>query len=106
MKNMNGKTILTIDARGRITLPPPVREGADTFTLLAMKDGGYFLLPQKSVPLDDAILIDTLKKAARAIRQGKTKPKLKECFEELTQLPCQALVELWDNDQDAIYDKI
>ena len=106
MKNLNGKTILTIDGRGRITLPPPVRKGADAFTLMAMKDGGYFLLPQGSVPLNDKILVETLKKAAMELKRGKISSIPGELFEELTSRPCQPLAELWDNDKDSIYDEI
>ncbi len=62
---------LEIDARGRITLPKELRDGVDTFSVEPEKDGTLKLIPQKHMSLEDAKLIESLKKSAKEIKKGK-----------------------------------
>ncbi|MEI8345850.1 MAG: hypothetical protein WCG27_00160 [Pseudomonadota bacterium] len=62
---------LEIDARGRITLPKELREGVETFALESEKDGVLKLIPQRQVSLEDAKLIESLKKSAQEYKKGK-----------------------------------
>ena len=75
------KKLLSIDDRGRITLPPDVREGIDTFAFEQTEEGVIRLIPQKTVSLKDAELIQNLKAAIEEVKQGKTKPLPKEWME-------------------------
>ncbi len=62
---------LEIDARGRITLPKELRQGVDTFVVESEKNGVLRLIPQKQVSLEDANLIESLKKSAQEYKKGK-----------------------------------
>lgn len=75
------KKRLSIDGRGRITLPPDTRNGVDTFIYEQDEGGVIRLIPQKSVTLKDANLISNLKKAIKEVKSGKTKPVPKKWME-------------------------
>ena len=62
---------LEIDARGRITLPKELREGVETFSVEPEKDGTRRLIPPRQVSLEDAKLIESLKKSAQEYKKGK-----------------------------------
>ena len=62
---------LEIDERGRITLPKDLRDGVDAFVIEPQKDGTLILIPQKQVSLEDAKLIESLKKSAQEFKSGK-----------------------------------
>ncbi len=62
---------LEIDERGRITLPKEFREGVETFALEPKKNGVLQLVPQRQVSLEDAKLIESLKKSAQEYKTGK-----------------------------------
>lgn len=63
--------LLDVDDRGRITLPKELRRGIDTFAVEAERDGVLRLVPQRSVDLADAKLIESLKKSAKEFKKGK-----------------------------------
>ncbi len=75
------KKLLSIDERGRITLPRDARDGIDTFVYEQDEDGVIKLIPQKTVALKDAELISNLKEAIKEVKKGKTKPVPKEWME-------------------------
>lgn len=62
---------LDIDNRGRITLPKELREGTDSFAVEPEKDGVLRLIPLRQVSLEDAKLIESLKKSAQEYKRGK-----------------------------------
>lgn len=62
---------LEIDERGRITLPKELRNGVETFAVTSEKDGVLRLIPQRQVSIEDAELIDSLKKSAQEYKNGK-----------------------------------
>ena len=62
---------LDVDERGRITLPKELREGVDAFAISSEKDGVLILIPQRQVSVEDAKLIDSLKKSAQEYKVGK-----------------------------------
>ena len=62
---------LEIDGRGRITLPKDFRKGIDGFAIEKQRDGTLRLIPQKQVSVEDANLIESLKKSAQEFKKGK-----------------------------------
>ena len=62
---------LEVDERGRITLPKDLRKGIEGFAIEPQKDGTLKLIPQKQVSLEDARLIESLKKSAQEFKKGK-----------------------------------
>ncbi len=62
---------LEMDGRGRITLPKDFRKGIEGFAIEPQKDGTLKLIPQKQVSLEDAKLIEGLKKSAQEFKKGK-----------------------------------
>ena len=60
-----------MDDRGRITLPPEVREGADSFLIEKQKDGSISLVPQKAVSAGEALLLESLKRSVNQMKKGK-----------------------------------
>lgn len=55
---------LEVDSRGRITLPKSLREGIEFFAIRPDENGVIHLFPQRQVSLEDAKLIESLKKSA------------------------------------------
>jgi bifunctional DNA-binding transcriptional regulator/antitoxin component of YhaV-PrlF toxin-antitoxin module len=55
---------LEVDSRGRITLPKSLREGIEFFAIKPDDNGVIHLYPQRQVSLEDAKLIESLKKSA------------------------------------------
>ena len=76
------KKILSVDDRGRITLPQDLRNGIDSFLVESEGDGSLHLVPQKSVSLSDAALLDGLKASIQEVRKGATKAMPKEWIED------------------------
>ena len=62
---------LEMDERGRITLPKALRKGVEGFSIEPQKDGTLKLVPQKQVSLEDANLIESLKKSAQEFKKDK-----------------------------------
>ncbi len=62
---------LDLDERGRITVPANLREGVDAFAVEQQKDGTLLLIPQKAVSVEDAKLVEGLKKSASEFKKGK-----------------------------------
>ncbi len=63
---------LAIDDRGRITLPPEIRKRVDAFEVQSLEDGTIKLVPLKTLSLQDAELIESLKTSAKQFKAGKT----------------------------------
>ena len=62
-----------LDERGRITLPKSLREGVASFSVESLKDGSIHLIPQKAVSLNDAEVLESLKKSVSEFKKGRTK---------------------------------
>lgn len=73
---------VTIDERGRITLPSEIREGVDTFLIERKKDGTISLVPQKTVSAGEADLLASLKRSVSQLKKGKTAPMPDEWIEK------------------------
>ena len=69
---------LSIDDRGRITLPPEIRKRVDSFDVVSMEAGTIKLIPLKALSLQDAELIESLKSSAKQFKAGKTVAMPKE----------------------------
>lgn len=63
------KKILPIDERGRITLPPELREGVESFSIES-KGGKLMLMPLKSILKSDADLLESLKLSLSQSKNG------------------------------------
>jgi bifunctional DNA-binding transcriptional regulator/antitoxin component of YhaV-PrlF toxin-antitoxin module len=72
LKKFN-KKIVELDERGRITLPKDLREGISSFAIEAQRDGSLHLVPQKTVSLGEAELLESLKKSVSEFKKGQTK---------------------------------
>lgn len=59
---------LEVDSRGRITLPKDLRKGIESFAIKPDEKGVIHLFPQQQVSLEDAKLIESLKKSATEYR--------------------------------------
>lgn len=62
--------LVSVDERGRVTLPAEAREGIDTFSIEIMKDGSIKLVPQELVNIADAELLKSLKKSVAQAKRG------------------------------------
>ena len=62
-----------LDERGRITLPKELRRGVGSFAIESFKDGSLHLVPQKKVSLEEAEILESLKKSISEFRKGHTK---------------------------------
>lgn len=62
--------LVSVDERGRVTLPAEAREGVDTFSIEIMKDGVIKLVPQEVVNIADAMLLKSLKKSVGQFKKG------------------------------------
>ena len=80
-KSNTAKKELSIDSRGRITLPKELRKGVDAFSIKHEKNGSLCLVPKKSVSMIDAKLLKDLKKSIKEVKEGKTTPIPKEWIE-------------------------
>ena len=70
MKNVK-KKLLTVDERGRITLPSELREGVESFSI-EDKEGQLVLIPLRSVHKSDAELLERLKTSVAQSKSGDT----------------------------------
>ena len=68
-KNVKSK-IVSVDERGRVTLPAEARQGSDTFSIEVLKDGTIKLVPQEVVNIADAALLKSLKKSVAQAKRG------------------------------------
>ena len=75
------KKKLFIDSRGRVTLPLEFRKEVDSFAVNQKRDGSLHLVPQKSISMTDAQLLEELKKSLKEVKKGKTIPMPKEWIE-------------------------
>ena len=77
IKNMSvakkAKKIIELDERGRITLPKDMRQGVASFSVEPQRDGTLHLVPQKTVTLGEAELLESLRKSASEFKKGQTK---------------------------------
>lgn len=62
--------LVSVDERGRVTLPAEARDGVNTFSIEIMKDGVVKLVPQEIVNIADAILLKSLKKSVSQAKRG------------------------------------
>ncbi len=62
--------LVSVDERGRVTLPAEARDGIDTFSIEIMKDGIVKLVPQEVVNIVDAMLLKSLKKSVAQAKRG------------------------------------
>ncbi len=62
--------LVSVDERGRVTLPAEARNGIDTFSIEIMKDGTIKLVPQEVVNIADAMLLKSLKKSVAQAKRG------------------------------------
>lgn len=65
--------VVSIDERGRITLPKEIRKDADSFVIELQNNGVVRLIPEKSVSLAEAKMIESLKRSVTEFKKGKTK---------------------------------
>lgn len=68
-KNVKPK-LVSIDERGRVTLPLEARQGIETFSMEILKDGSIKLIPQEVVNIADAALLKSLKKSVAQVKKG------------------------------------
>ena len=68
--NKKTNKLVSVDERGRVTLPAEVRDGVDTFSIEIMKDGIIKLIPQEVVNIADAVLLKSLKKSVAQVKWG------------------------------------
>jgi bifunctional DNA-binding transcriptional regulator/antitoxin component of YhaV-PrlF toxin-antitoxin module len=61
--------LVSVDERGRVTLPTEARQGAETFVLKILKDGTIQLTPQGVVDIADAALLKSLKKSVNQVKR-------------------------------------
>jgi bifunctional DNA-binding transcriptional regulator/antitoxin component of YhaV-PrlF toxin-antitoxin module len=64
---------LELDERGRITLPKNLRQGVGSFAIEPLKDGSLHLVPQKKVSLEEAEVLESLKKSMSEFKKRRTK---------------------------------
>lgn len=81
MKKGSAKRVV-VDDRGRITLPPELREGAESFVIERQKNGTISLVPQKSVSAGEAELLESLKRSVNQMKKDKTEPMPDEWIEK------------------------
>ncbi len=62
--------LVSVDERGRVTLPPEARNGIDAFSIEVLKDGTIKLIPQEVVNIADAALLKSLKKSVAQAKKG------------------------------------
>lgn len=62
--------LVSVDERGRVTLPVEARNGVDAFSMEIMKDGSIKLVPQEVVNIADAALLKSLKKSVAQAKRG------------------------------------
>lgn len=63
--------LVSVDGRGRITLPTEARNGVDAFSIEVLKDGTIKLIPQEVVNIADAALLKSLKKSVAQAKKGR-----------------------------------
>lgn len=68
-KNVKSK-LVSVDERGRVTLPAEARQGIETFSMEVLKDGTIKLVPQEVVNIADATLLKSLKKSVAQAKRG------------------------------------
>lgn len=62
--------MVSVDGRGRVTLPAEARNGVETFSIEIMKDGAIKLIPQEVINIADALLLKSLKKSVAQAKRG------------------------------------
>ncbi|MFN8790084.1 MAG: hypothetical protein ACK5Y2_01360 [Bdellovibrionales bacterium] len=65
--------IVELDGRGRITLPKNLRAGVSSYSIEPHPDGSLHLVPQKTVTLVEAELLESLKRSVSEYKKGQTK---------------------------------
>lgn len=77
----NLKKVVSVDERGRITLPQEVRDGVESFEIQKENDGSLRLVPHKVVSLEDAKIVESLKRSVSQFKKGQIKPLPDDWFE-------------------------
>lgn len=67
------KKKVSLDERGRITLPKELRTKSKIYLLESAGPDSIKLIPQVSVPLKDAEIVESLKKSLSQFKKGRTK---------------------------------
>ncbi|MEK6772794.1 MAG: hypothetical protein AABY64_02535 [Bdellovibrionota bacterium] len=62
--------LVSVDERGRVTLPAEARKGIDAFSIEVLKDGTIKLIPQEVINIADAVLLKSLKKSVAQAKRG------------------------------------
>ncbi len=62
--------LVSVDERGRVTLPLEFRRGVETFSMEILKGGSIKLIPQEVVNIADAVLLKSLKKSVSQAKRG------------------------------------
>ncbi len=62
--------LVSVDERGRVTLPSEARNGVEAFSIELLKDGSIKLVPQQLVNIADAVLLKSLKKSVGQAKRG------------------------------------
>ena len=70
--------LISVDNRGRLTLPSDVRNGAETFSIELLKDGSVKLTPQEVINITDASMLKSLKKSVQQMKNGEVEDVPKE----------------------------
>ena len=73
--------LISVDNRGRLTLPSDVRNGAETFSIELLKDGSVKLTPQEVINITDASMLKSLKKSVQQMKNGEVEDIPKEWLE-------------------------
>ena len=67
------KKVVSVDERGRITLPKELREGNNAYLLESTGANSIKLVPQVAVSPQDAAIVGSLKRSVSQFKKGKTK---------------------------------
>jgi bifunctional DNA-binding transcriptional regulator/antitoxin component of YhaV-PrlF toxin-antitoxin module len=73
MSTLKKLKTVELDERGRITLPKDLRRGVGSFAIESLKDGSLHLVPQKKVTMEEAEILESLKKSVSEFKKGQTK---------------------------------
>ena len=70
VRKAKSNKLVSVDERGRVTLPVEARQGVDSFSIEILKDGSVKLTPQEIVNIADASLLKSLKKSIAQAKRG------------------------------------
>ena len=70
VRKAKSNKLVSVDERGRVTLPAEARNGVDSFAIEILKDGSIKLTPQEAVNIADAALLKSLKTSVAQAKRG------------------------------------